>query len=984
MRQKIYLHTNTEFSFLSSTIRVHELLQKSKELRQKYITLTDYQNFYALQYYWEFLDEYDFKPIIGVELDLLENFCVIAIAKNNSGLRFLYQLVSDISLGKKPSYYQLNTNDIFVIDHEEYGMLVKNIDVDILHKNFYFNSKSPLHHQCVYAPTKRILNYDDNEILPILSHISGNNNTKIYGEYFDDSEFMDLNDEVYNNMLNLVESINISKPSSDLKLAAYATNSRDIFQQKILGKRYQELVKYYNKEKILQRIKYEVKVIDSLGFIDYFLIIHDALAYARANRINIGPGRGSSSGSLVAYLLEITSVNPLEFDLLFERFLNVDRVSLPDIDIDIQDNRREEVLQYLKNKYGTEKFALISTFQTLASKNSLRDVARYLVDKKILDIARSDIDNICACVGLKDKSLADAYNNNSKYRLYISKFPLLHQLASKIEGFPRQVGLHAAGVLIANQSLNNIVASHYNDNGFQQVEMTMNYLERFGLIKIDFLGLKNLTFMQEIENQLPLDQHFDEIMNQSYSLFNDKITFDVLNKLHTDGIFQLESPRMRQTIQQVHIDSFDDIFAIISLFRPGPVAFIPEYARNKRNTSLIERVHPIYDKIVRSTFGIIVYQEQIMQIAQQVTGMSFSQADLLRRAISKKDESELHQLKTLFFNGGIKNGINLDKLDAIYQKIESFANYGFNKAHAVAYALISYKLAYYKARYPEIFYKTLLSDASADLENIKRYSEEAYQQGILVVAPEINVSSNIAEIYDKKIYLSLLMIKGIGSVAASKIVAERLNHGRYPNFICACLRLKRVGIGDANLEVLTKAGVFRNFGGQRYLLSMLPTINELFTNFQLLLKRKYTTGDDDFSLLMQYLIEEKVNEITFPTVQEDALEQEANEIKYLGSKYTTDNKEFLRELKDNSVPCLINIDEYGLWVVVELLQVKNGSKPEHTKIKVKDQSGVADLHSWNKKAKELLGRQPKTKIRAFIKKRNGYYNLLEFQEVVNE
>ncbi|MGZ9800182.1 DNA polymerase III subunit alpha [Mycoplasma sp. AC1221] len=984
MRKKIYLHTNTEYSFLNSTIRVADLLHLSKLMNQEYITLTDFQNFYALQYYWEFMDEYDFKPIIGVELELIQGFRVIAIAKNNNGLNYLYKIVTNISQSQIPDYYYLDNNDIYLIDHDEYGHIAKEINLDYYLDNFYLNSKKVLHHQSVYAPTKRILHFDDNELLPILTFIAGKNKTiRVYNDYFDDNEFEDIDEIVYLNMLKIVESISISKPDSKIKLAKFSENSKEIFQSKVLGKRYQQLIKHYDKEQVIQRIKHEVKVIDSLGFIDYFLIIHDALSYAREHKINIGPGRGSSSGSLVAYLLEITSINPLEFDLLFERFLNVDRVSLPDIDIDIQDNRRDEVLSYLKQKYGSENFALISTFQTLASKNSIRDVARYLISKNLINISKTEIDNIASTLSLNDKNLLDAYENNSKYRLHISKFPLLHQLASKIEGLPRQVGLHAAGVVVANQPINQLVATHYNDNSFQQIEMTMNYLERFGLIKIDFLGLKNLTFIQEIENQLPEENHFDNIMNQSYSLFNDKITFDLLNKQYTDGIFQLESPKMRQTIKQVHVDSFDDIYAIISLFRPGPAKYIPIYAKNKQNIHLIEKVHPIYDAIVKQTYGIIVYQEQIMQIAQKLTGMTFSQADLLRRAISKKDEQELHKLKGLFFEGGLKNNIPEEKLEEIYSKIESFANYGFNKAHAVAYALIAYKLAYYKTRYPQIFYQALLSDAGMDSSNIKRYSEEAYMQGILVVAPDINISSASAVFWKDRIYLSLQIIKGIGSVAVTKIISERSNYGYYPDFITSILRLKRVGIGEAVIDILIKAGVFRSFGGVKYLLTMIPTINELFAAYQMQVKRS-SENLDDFNFLLTYISNAQLSQMIFPPVTEDLTEQEAYEIKYLGAKYTTDNKEYLKKIKDDHIPCLINVNEVGLWIDVEILSVKNGNNPKHTKVKVKDISAVVELQGWSQNIKNLLNRKPKTRIRAFVKKHNGFYNLIEYKELIND
>ncbi|WP_322908744.1 DNA polymerase III subunit alpha [Mycoplasmopsis felis] len=981
MREKIFLHTNTEYSFLNSTIKVQDLLNESKKRNQKYITLTDYQNFYALQYYWEFLDEYNFIPIIGVEVNLRENFRVILIAKNNNGLKFLFKLITNVSQKETPSFYDLENPDIYMIDHQELGSQIKGIELLKVPNNFYLNNKKKQHIKTVYAPVKRILNYEDNEILPLLKHISNPNQENIvYSEYFNDEEFSDLDEEVYQNMLNIVSNINISRPSSEIKLPKFSNNNKEILSKKILGKKFKELIKHYDEKIVLERIKKEIKVIDELGFMDYFLIIHDAIAYAKSNNINIGPGRGSASGSLVSYLLDITTINPLEFDLLFERFLNTERISMPDIDIDIQDTRRDEVFEYLKNKYGSSHFGLISTFQTLATKNSIRDVAKYLTDKNILNLSKPEVDKVCASISIKDLSLTYAYENNSKYRLIISKYPKLHELASKIEGFPRQVGIHAAGVVLCNSELNQLVPTHYSDNGYQQIQMTMNYLERYGLIKIDFLGLKNLTFIQGIENQLPSSRHFDYIMNDSYSLFNDQLTFNLLNQQYTDGIFQLESPQMRATIKQVNVDSFDDIYAIISLFRPGPAAYIKEYANNKKDPSQIIKIHPLYDEIVKPTFGIIVYQEQIMQIVQKVANMNFNQADTFRRAISKKDDKYLKIYKDTFFEGGLKNGLSYDKLQEIYSKIEKFANYGFNKSHAVAYALISYKMAYYKSRYPLIFYKSLLSDASADLDNIKRYSNEAYETNILVKAPEINISTNQAEISKKDIYLPLVMIKGIGTVAVSKIINERNNNGLFKNFISSCLRLRDVGIGESILEILIKAGTFRTFGNVVELLNVLPTINEFYNTYLLIKKRNSNSENHS---IMNYIKDENIELIQIPELENNIELQEKYELQYLGGKYTTDNKEYLKKLKERGIPCLMNLNENLTWLKVDFIKANYGTKPNHTKVKLKDSSGSITANGWNTKIEQLINIEPK-KIIVYIGKNKGFYVIKDFKEVINE
>ncbi|TQC54514.1 DNA polymerase III subunit alpha, partial [Mycoplasmopsis cynos] len=825
------------------------------------LTLTDFENFHALQFFWKFQQEYDFKLILGVEFKLKEDFNVIILAKNDIGFLFIKKLVFAKSNNQEISYYDLDSQDIYVIDHFEKGAKANDVVLDTYHKNFYLNAKTTQEIQTVYAPTKRILEYEENELLPLLASISNNNSetNTFYSEYFLEGEFDDVDENVYQNILNIVSNIQISKPNSDIKLPAYNEHSIETFQKLITGPRYQNLIKHYNKDLVNERIKKEYKVITKLNFVDYFLIIQDVINFAHKKGILIGPGRGSAAGSLISYLLNITSINPLEFDLLFERFLNEDRNGLPDIDIDIQDNRRDEIFEYLVEKYGYENVGLISTFQTLGAKNSIRDVGRYL------NIPKTEIDNISSSISLKDANLISAYRTNKKYNLYANKYPQLHELASKIEGLPRQIGIHAAGFVIAKDPLIEIVPSQKSSFNIQQVQMTMNNLEEYGLIKIDFLALKNLTFISEIEKLVPSIQLFDNIVNDSISLFNDKKSFDILNSLYTDGIFQLESPGMRNAIKQVGISSFDDIYAIISLFRPGPSMYIPIYAKCKKNDLFIEKVHPKYDNIVKNTYGIIVYQEQIMQIVQDVAGMPFSKADLFRRAISKKDDTKLQMYKAEFFQGGLKNGLILEDLQKIYSNIEKFASYGFNKSHAVAYALISYKLAYYKARFPMYFYKVLLSNSSADQQNIKLYCEEASLVGINVKIPNINISSQNAEIFFDEIYLPFNLIKGIGQAVVEKILNERNRAGPFNNFVATWLRLRIAGIGESTIETLIKAGTFSDFANQKTLLSSIDICLDYYELFKI--KSKKT--ENLFALLDDFIIKNNLDELKLIAKEQD-------------------------------------------------------------------------------------------------------------------
>ncbi|WP_416738842.1 DNA polymerase III subunit alpha [Mycoplasma sp. 005V] len=972
--KKIYLHTNTEYSFLNSTIRVQELIKLAKEQGLEYLPLTDINNLYALQYYWEAQSKYGIKPLIGLELNLLEGFSVFLLAKNNDGYNLINDLIYKISQNQTISYYDLENENIFVIDHELLGLKAKGIQVDKYLKNFYLNAKQPQEIQTVFAPCKKVLYSEQNELLPILNSIGGIQYLEhFYSDYFDQDEFDSIDPLVYQNMLFIAENCNVTMPDSSIKLAKYPGNVKQELARLMSNQKAINLMYTFGEEVVSQRVYYEFEVIKKLGFLDYFLIIQDIINYAKSQNIAIGPGRGSASGSLISYLLGITDVNPLEFDLLFERFLNVDRVSLPDIDIDIQDNRRDELLQYIKDKYGENNVALISVFQTLALKNSLRDIARYLA------ILVPEVDKICNALKNTDESLEQAYKTNEKYKMLVDMYPKLHDYASAIEGLPRQIGIHAAGVIIADRDIKHVIPVSANANTLPQVQFTLNYLERFGLIKIDFLGLKNLTILQEIENLVPNQYHFDNIIGKSYSKFIDKDIAQLLNNLLTNGIFQLESPGMKNAIKEVHIDSFDDIYAIISLFRPGPMQYIATYSRNKQNPSNIEHIHPAYDEIVKNTFGIILYQEQIMQIAQKVAGMSFAQADLLRRAISKKDEAKLHSYKADFFTGGIKNNIPEATLEAIYSNIERFADYGFNKSHAVAYALIAYKLAYYKVKFPLFFYKVLISNSSADQQNIKKYVSDASNQGIKVHSPEINYSTDTVEIQNNELYLPLIMIKGLGAVAASKIVEERKANGPYQNFVSAYLRLKNLAnVSDSILDNLIKSNTFREFGGIDTLLNAkekfaLP-FNKLFED-----SYKKVTGDK--SALMQTFIQTQgINDLVMDLIPTNLAEEMKYEASLLGAVYNAFNG-----IDTNSG--YKQIDEVGLqsvWVKCFISKVQKDAKGR-PKVSLADNSKSILAFGFSSRASEILNYTEPRMVLALLKlSKAGYYTFIDWKEIQDE
>ncbi|WP_036451920.1 DNA polymerase III subunit alpha [Mycoplasma buteonis] len=990
MRKRIYLHTNTEFSFLYSKIKLIDLFKKALENKLEYLPLTDVNNLYALPYYYDLQVKTGIKPIVGIEtkfyVDEQNYFKIIVLAKNNDGLALINQLIYANSLNQKiMDFNLLKDENLYVIDHYEKGMVAKklNLSVEQLPNNFYFNSKKPVNERTVFAPTKRILDFEDNEILGVLDQIAGKEHqVYTYYEYFDDAEFDDLSEEVYQNMLKMVESIKITPPDNSIKLAKFSDNSDLLFKKLIQNERFEELKQKYDLQLLKDRVLMEYETIKKLGFIDYFLIIWDALKWARENNIEIGPGRGSASGSLIAYLLHITEINPLDFGLLFERFLNVDRVSLPDIDLDIQDNKRDLLLKYLQNKYGSDKVALITTFQTLASKNSIRDVAR------ILKIPTADVNKISASLTKFDTSLTEAYEKNKKYRILVSQYPNLHEYASQIEGLPRQTGLHAAGVVIASEKLINQFPISLNENGFNQIQFTMNNLEQFGLIKIDFLGLKNLTILQEIESLVPVNKRFDYVLGNNYAIFADHQTFDLLNKLTTNGIFQLESDGMKKAIKLVHVDSFDDLYAIISLFRPGPMQYIEVYAANKRNPNLIEKIHPLYDEIVAQTYGIIVYQEQIMQIAQKVGNLSFAQADLLRRAISKKDESKLHSYKNMFFEGGRENNISLDTLDRIYSNIEKFAAYGFNKSHAVAYALIAYKLAYYKARFPFEFYSVLLSNSSGDLLTIKKYALDARSQGIKVNSPKINISTENVEIYQNELYLPLIMIKGVGVVAVNKIVSEIRQNGKINNLLEGLMRLKLAGVGDSVLTTLIKANVFREFGNVEMLLGFFEEFTNVYNIFAALLKKKtFETENESIDFLRSFLKTYSYDKMPIPVLSRNIDMEMRYESELLGDIYNAIPN--LVQFNQKSVtvvrPKLIELTTEKVWVLAYLTNVRKHPTKKMVTVSLKDETASVICYGFSSEMLELANNNTPRMLLIYISNTDkNFLRAYDWKEYVDE
>src|SRR5690625_2972145 len=554
---------------------------------------------------------------------------------------------------------------------------------------------------------------------------------------------------------------------------------------------------------VMERLNEELTIIHSMEFSDYFLIVADYIEFAKSNDILVGPGRGSAAGSLVAFVLGITDIDPIKYDLLFERFLNPERRSMPDIDVDFSDHRRDEVIDYVRQKYGEEHVAQIITFGTFGARSLLRELFKTMeIDERdaqfILSKIPSHAPQKIATYVRESEDLATYIKQSKKLRV-------LFTIATKLEGLPRHMSTHAAGVVMSEQTLLQYIPI---TNGTKRTNLTqcpMNDLEAIGLLKMDFLGLRNLTFLERIIQSIKYQTKQTIILHELP--VDDPKTFALLQKGKTNGIFQLESQGMKQVLTRLKPTSFEDIVAVNALYRPGPMDYIQNYIDRKHLKEQITYLHPDLEPILKKTYGVLVYQEQIMQVAHQIAGFTLGEADMLRRAISKKESVLMDKQKNAFIQGCLNKGYDEAIASKLFAWIVKFSNYGFNRSHAVAYSKISYQLAYLKANYPQHFFAELLGSVSNQEEKVYQYIKEAQELQISVLPPSINKSFGRYSVEDDHIRMGLLSIKGIQRQIISEMIKVRKN-GPFTDLFDFCLRLPTKIVNHNTLELLIRAGTF--------------------------------------------------------------------------------------------------------------------------------------------------------------------------------
>jgi DNA polymerase-3 subunit alpha len=879
----IHLHVYSAYSLLTSTASVPELITNAHKKGFTALALTDKNVMYGAIEFYKQCKKNNIKPIIGltvdVESEITENghFPLVLLAENDHGFKNLLKISSTVqtkttngiplkwlkpyskgliaitpgiegeieqyllsgkeelareSIKKLAAIFGNDNFFLSIQNHQlEQEMTIKdqiqmmskemNIPLVVSNRVHYLEKEDMFAHECLLAiKNGDKLQDEQRERL---------NSDQFYLKTANEMvECFSEEPEALENTILIADRCNVNIDLNKTYLPTYPTENGisaeeylEMLCQKGLTERFPSPTNDYE-----ERLAYELGVIKRMKFSNYFLIVWDFMKYARENSILTGPGRGSAAGSLVAYVLYITDVDPLEHNLLFERFLNPERISMPDIDIDFPDQRRDEVIEYVAKKYGALHVAQIVTFGTMAAKAAIRDVGRaFGLNSKELDhLSRL----IPSRLGI---SLNDAYKESEALRTFLNEDGMNQKLfntALKLEGLPRHTSTHAAGVVISEKPLIDLIPIQLGHGNVYLTQYSMEHLEEIGLLKMDFLGLRNLTLLESILSSIY--RKTSKRVDIKTIPLNDSKTFELLARGETTGVFQLESEGMRKVLNRLKPSSFEDIVAVNALYRPGPMENIPLFIDRKHGTQPVVYPHPDLKPILENTYGVIVYQEQIMQIASKMAGFSLGEADLLRRAVSKKQKDTLDRERNHFVQGALKKGYEQSLANDIYDLIVRFANYGFNRSHAVAYSMIAYQLAYLKTRFPLYFMAGLLTSAIGNEAKLSQYIMETRQRDIKVLPPSINNSSYSFQAEQDGIRYSLAAIKSVGAAALKEIFQARKRR-QFEDLFDFCIRVSSKAINRKTLEYLVHSGSFDEFGEHRA--SLLASLDVALEHAQL-------------------------------------------------------------------------------------------------------------------------------------------------------
>ncbi len=789
----IPINVKTHYELLSSLIKIPDLINFLKENNIPSVGITDSNMFGSM----EFLNackNNNIKPLIGIDVSI-DDLKYKLYAKNYNGYVNLLNIVSI----RNTSILTLETlkshkNDLICVTKD----YVNYLNYKEIYDNIYleYSTKEEkkealiITDKIVYIKEGLYINSIDKEYLIYLNMIKDGKTIDNIDEYdFDNHINMDIDEIDAKTTYDFIKEINLELPEFHFELPVYSENNIELIKylcNKGLNKRLNGNIPKIYKD----RLEMELNVIIEMGFTDYFLIVYDFILYAKKSGIVVGPGRGSAAGSLVSFCLGITEIDPIKYNLIFERFLNKERVTMPDIDTDIEYLRRDELVEYVKDKYGRDKVANIITFGTLLSKQVIRDTGR------ILKMSVEKIDALVKTI--KDKETFEDLKNNDYFKRVVStdkEYEKLIRISKKLEGLKRHTSIHAAGVVINSTPLMNRVPL-YKSTDTILTGYTMEYLEQIGLLKMDFLALRNLTIIDTIIKKVKEEKNIYIDINKIP--LNDPKTLKIFYDVDTIGIFQFESEGMMSFLKNLKVKSFDDLVSAIALYRPGPRENIPEFISVREGKKKPHYIVPKLESILKDTNGIIVYQEQIIEILKQIGGFTYSQADNIRRAMSKKKEDIILKYTSEFISGAIKNGYKETDATLIYDLVLKFANYGFNKSHSVAYSLIAYQMAFLKAHFTEYYMMTELNMVIGSEIKTKEYIDEARTFNLDITNVNINISENKYTFKNNKIYPPLTIIKNIGKEAVNHILEER----KKGDFIDYFDFLRRTYSSKTNIKVL--------------------------------------------------------------------------------------------------------------------------------------------------------------------------------------
>lgn len=884
-----HLHVHTEYSLLDGACRMERLLDAAKEMGQTAVAITDHGCMYGVVEFYKAAKKRGIQPILGCEVYVArrtrfdkvheldgENRHLVLLCENETGYHNLLALVSKAWV---EGFYSKPRVDLDLLREHHEGLialsacLAGEIPRALTRGDYEGAREAALRYEGIFGRGNFYLELQDHGMaeqkrinpqlirlsretgIPLVAtndcHYIAPEDSRMHrvllciqtGRTIEDENAMEFGSEEFyfkseeemralfpdvpeaaDNTVKIAQRCQVELEFGKTKLPAFFTpdgsDNLEFFRrlcQEGLIRRYGE----DPPQEYRDRLEYEIRVISQMGYVNYYLIVWDFIRYARSVGIPVGPGRGSGAGSLAAYCVGITNVDPMRYDLLFERFLNPERVSMPDFDIDFSDERRDEIIGYVVDKYGADHVAQIVTFGTMAARGALRDVGR------ALNIPYNKVDQVAKLVPLSlGMTLDTAMKQSKELREKVEADPQVKELwdmARKVEGMPRHASTHAAGVVITDKPVMDYVPLSKNDDAVV-TQYTMTAIEELGLLKMDFLGLRNLSVIDHAEK---LVRRREAGFSIEAAPEDDRAVFRMLSEGHSEGVFQLESPGMKRLLIQAQPACVEDLIAIISLYRPGPMQFIPQYLESRKNPESVHYRHPLLRPILEPTGGCIIYQEQVMQIFRDLAGYSLGRADIVRRAMAKKKHDVLEREREVFLHGQqredgtwevdgcLRRGVDQQTALELFKEIESFASYAFNKPHAAGYAVVAYQTAYLKCHYPCEYMAALLSSVLGQTGKVAEYIEECGRLGISVLPPHVNYSDMGFTVVGKSIRFGLLAVKNLGRNVIARMVEERRGGGEFTSFYNFCKRMAGRDLNRRAIESLVKCGALDGLGNNR-------------------------------------------------------------------------------------------------------------------------------------------------------------------------